>query len=134
MRTNSSTTVSGFTLLEVVVALAIVASTIYAGFFLINRIGANNELIQTKLLAHWVATNELALAELDQRKPENNQATEAIKEMYGLQFLVRSKASTEVRTSEDGDNFDIEILRIEVALADNPSEIINTLSLERESP
>ena len=134
MRTNSSAPVSGFTLLEVVVALAIVASTIYAGFFLVNRIGVNNELIQTKLLAHWVATNELALAELDQRKQENNQASEAITEMYGLQFLVSSKATTVVRTSEDGDNVDIEVLRIEVALADNPSEIINTLSVERESP
>ena len=133
MKTTSCKRVSGFTLLEVIVALAIVASTIYAGFFVVNRIGANNETIQTKLFAHWVATNELALAELTPNTSEENQTSEVVKEMYGLQFLVSRTVSTEMRQSEDGNNVDLEILRIEVALEDNPGEIINTLSIERES-
>jgi type II secretion system protein I len=81
----------GFTLVEVLVALVILASVLYAGSVGIRSAARQEEAQELRILAHWVASNaanEIAL----QSAPENEpwvppESRDAL--LYGRTFRVR---------------------------------------------
>lgn len=78
----------GFTLIEVVVALAILATTLYGGFFLLNRTTVNTYHLRDTVLANWVATNAYAVAILEGSTSEQEPPSTEPVMMYGEEFLV----------------------------------------------
>ena len=59
----------GFTLIEVLVALAIVAVALAAGMRAITQSADGASLLKARTLALWVAENRLALAQLEDPAP-----------------------------------------------------------------
>ena len=79
---------SGFTLIEVVVALAILATALYGGVFLLNRTTVNTYHIRDTVLANWVATNAFANAVLAGSDLDGELREEESVTMYGDTFLL----------------------------------------------
>ena len=61
---------SGFTLLEVLVALALVASALGGTMFVVRNAINQQSHLRQRLLAQWVADNALAQFRLEQPRPE----------------------------------------------------------------
>ena len=62
---TSSTHARGFTLVEILVALAIVAVALAAGMRALAQAADGASTLKTRTLALWVAQNRLALAQLE---------------------------------------------------------------------
>lgn len=60
---------AGFTLVEIMVALAIVAVALVAGFRSVAQSTDGAALLQKRTLALWVAQNQLAIAQLENQAP-----------------------------------------------------------------
>jgi general secretion pathway protein I len=60
----------GFTLFEVLVALAVAAVALTAAVHLIGVYVANSAKIQERVYAHWVASNLLVASQLDDPWPD----------------------------------------------------------------
>ncbi len=73
----------GFTLLEVLVALAIVAFALTATIKVTGEAAANASYLQNKTLAHWVALNQLAELHVMQRWPSPGSRSTGEDEMAG---------------------------------------------------
>jgi general secretion pathway protein I len=69
----------GFTLVEVMVALAVLAAAFAAGYRALGQSTGNVDLLKRRTLAQWVAQNQLALLQLDRSSllPTTGQAREA---------------------------------------------------------
>ena len=82
----------GFTLVEVLVALAILAVALAAGFRSVAQSADSATALKTRTLALWVAENRLALAQLETPPPppgqRDGQETQA-----GARFLWREAVS-----------------------------------------
>lgn len=84
---------AGFTLLEVLVALAIVAVALAAGSRLTgNAIGSTHEY-RERLLAQWVASNLLAEAQVDRLTAQIGE-TQGEADQGGRKFLWKKRVST----------------------------------------
>jgi general secretion pathway protein I len=97
---NSSIDTSrGFTLIEVMVALAIIAITLGA---LISTTGsqANSAgYLKQKTLAHWVALNEITRLQIDNTWPDLGDKKDSV-EMAGIEwFWTRTVKATEDKNS-----------------------------------
>lgn len=115
----------GFTLIEVVVALAILASTLYGGFFLLNRTTVNTYHLRDTVLANWVATNAYALAVLEGSSEEQQPTSMQSMIMYGQEFLVtlsREENSRDAAQAPVEDN-------VASGAADNPQALIAKLTI-----
>jgi general secretion pathway protein I len=55
----------GFTLVEVMVALTVLAVAFAAGYRVLGQSTNNAELLKRRALAQWVAQNQLALMQID---------------------------------------------------------------------
>jgi general secretion pathway protein I len=66
---------SGFTLVEVLVALAILAVALAAGFRSVAQTADSATVLKTRTLALWVAENRLAAAQLDVPAPASGERT-----------------------------------------------------------
>ena len=99
---------SGFTLVEILVALAVVAVALAAGMRAVAQSADAATLLKQRTLALWVAQNRLALAQLETPWPapgaRNGQATQA-----GAGFVWRESVSGTPNPS---------FRRIEIAVAD----------------
>jgi general secretion pathway protein I len=85
MRSESlqrSRSIGGFTLIEVLVALAIVAFGLIAVFGQLNQTVTAASYLRTKTLAHWIAMNRLSELRLSGAFPSASRASDDI-EMAG---------------------------------------------------
>ncbi|WP_377305040.1 type II secretion system minor pseudopilin GspI [Piscinibacterium candidicorallinum] len=69
MLLGSSRTVRGFTLIEVLVALAIVALALLAGLRAAGQLGENTRALNIRTMALWSADNRLAEIRLSGAQP-----------------------------------------------------------------
>lgn len=127
MRTPKS--LSGFTLIEVMVSLAILASALYGGFFLLNRTTVNTYHIRDTVLANWVATNAyanavLAGSDLDAELSEDEPVI-----MYGDTFLLT--VNEQDNPDEQSDDGYTSILTIQVAKPATPESLLENLVVYR---
>jgi general secretion pathway protein I len=111
---------SGFTLIEVLVAMAIVALGLTAVFMQVNQMLASSIYLQQKTLATWVAVDRITEIRLQAEYPKPGQTKDEI-EMGGIRWGYRV---TVAETPADN------LRRIDVAVfpADNPDSILATAS------
>jgi general secretion pathway protein I len=72
---------TGFTLIEILVALAVIAVALSAGLRALNQSAENANLLKQRTLALWVAENQLAMLQLSWELPpagtQTGEATQA---------------------------------------------------------
>ena len=111
---------SGFSLIEVVVAVAVIAIGLAATIKTVSSVGRNTALLNERIIATWVAQNAMAKFELgDDKNPEKD--TAGNEEMAGIEWYW----DKQVFETEDPD-----ILRIEISVRkedDQDSQIYATL-------
>jgi general secretion pathway protein I len=111
---------SGFTLLEVLVALVIVALGLMAAFGQVNQSLTVASRLRDKTLAHWVATNEMTKLRLLAEFPAIGSRSDEV-EMARTEWRYTIKV---VKTP-------VEALRrvdISVAFAERPDTVVTTLT------
>jgi general secretion pathway protein I len=119
---------SGFTLLEVLVALVIVALGLMAAFGQVNQSLTAASRLREKTLANWVAVNEMTrLRLLGEFPPLGTRSAEV--EMARTNWRYTTKV---VKTPVDA----LRRLDISVAYADRPDSVVTTLTgfLGRPAP
>ncbi len=117
---------AGFTLIEVMVALVIVALGMIAVNSQLNRYALTARYMEEKTLSSWVASNTLTLLSVDPEWPEIGDFDEEV-ELAGRLWLV----TVEVTATE------VENLRrvdVDVALTDQPEIILHRSSGFIEPP
>ena len=122
---------AGFTLLEVLVALAILATSMYAGMYLLNRSIANAGTVEEKISAHWVAQNALVQAELAGTELKELEISEQPVTMLGRKFLL-SVATEVLENSDDEAARDVDRVNvtIRVAPASEPSRPVEQITFD----
>lgn len=96
----------GFTLLEVLVALAVLAITLGALIKGGSEVATNGAYLRDKTLAQWVARNRVAELQLETQWPETG-SREGREEMAGREWFWRSAVS---------ETFDEDVRRLEVGV------------------
>jgi general secretion pathway protein I len=103
---------SGFSLIEVVVAVAVIAIGLAATIKTVSSVGRNTALLNERIVATWVAQNAMARFELgDEKNPEKESS--GSEEMAGIEWFW----DKEVFQTEDPD-----ILRIEFSVRKDDDE------------
>lgn len=113
----------GFTLVEVLVALAILAFVLTAGASAVRSGAQGAGALERRLFAHWVASDALTEARL--LPPE---ATEDAAPQRREVAFMRYRFAVETRTRELADTFLLET-RVEVRDAQAPGELLEALQL-----
>lgn len=120
MKTSESAgTASGFTLLEVLVALVIVGLGLIAVFNQVSQSLVAASLMRERTLAHWVAMNQLAELRLSGELPEVGERSDEV-EMAGTEWSY-------VLTFSDFGFDNIRQVDVSVSLADQPDRVITEL-------
>jgi len=108
----------GFTLLEVIVALAVIALGLIAAFNGVIQITSGTSYMRERTLASWVAMNELTRIRVGNTFPE-------VSESDGDVEFALSTYRWRARVSETGvDN--LRRIDMEISYVDSPDEIIST--------
>ena len=115
MRSDSAPS-SGFTLLEVVVALAVVTLGIIAAFNLVVQISTGSLQMKERTIAGWVASNEITRLRLSGEFPDVSQFDGDI-EFGGETYRWRATVS------ETGVE-DLRRIDIDISYVDNPDIVI----------
>ena len=104
MRTSNN--ISGFSLIEVVVAVAVIAIGLAATIKTVSSVGRNTALLNERIIATWVAQNAMARFELgyEENPEKDNSGSE---EMAGIEWFW----DKEVKETEDPD-----IMRVEISV------------------
>lgn len=103
---------SGFSLIEVVVAVAVIAIGLAATIKTVSSVGRNTALLNERIVATWVAQNAMARFELgDEQNPEKESS--GSEEMAGIEWFW----DKEVFQTEDPD-----ILRVEISVRKDDDE------------
>ena len=84
---------AGFTLVEVLVALAIVAVALAAGFRSVAQSADSATALKARTLALWVAQNRLAAAQLESPAPQTGERS-GNETQAGAAFIWRETVST----------------------------------------
>jgi general secretion pathway protein I len=108
----------GFTLLEVIVALAVIALGLIAAFNGIIQITSGSSYMRERTLASWVAMNELTRIRVSGTFPEVSESDGDVE--FGL-----STYRWRANVSETGVD-DLRRIDMEVAYVDTPDDIIAT--------
>ncbi len=120
MKTNrSKIQTKGFTLLEVLLAMAVFA---IAGVSLLGAAGnnfTNISRLETKMIANWVASNQLVTSSIDQAWPPKNNKKGQV-EMAGREWHWQQKV---VKTTDK----DMRAIVMEVRLAEDDEHAIASL-------
>jgi len=109
----------GFTLLEVLLAMAVFA---IAGVSLLGAAGnnfTNISHLETKMLANWVASNQLVETSLDQAWPPKNNKKGHV-EMAGREWYWQQKI---IKTTDK----DMRAIVMEVRLAEDDEHALTSL-------
>jgi general secretion pathway protein I len=117
---------SGFTLVEAMVALAIVALGMMAVNTQLNRYAVTTLYVEQKTLASWIASNRLTELSVSGQWPELGRSEEPI-EFAGQDWIARVEVSeTPVANLRRVD--------VAVVLASNPDSVIHHVSTLLEPP
>jgi general secretion pathway protein I len=117
---------SGFTLLEAMVALVIVALGMMAVNTQLNRYAVAASFVETKTLASWIATNQITALSVGNEWPGVGSEEEDV-EFAGRQWQCRIVVSeTDVQNLHRVD--------VEVVLADDPERVLHKVSGLVEPP
>lgn len=111
---------SGFTLLEVLVALVIVALGLMAAFGQVNQTLTVSSRLREKTLAHWVAVNEMTRLRLLAEFPAIGSRSDEV-EMARTTWRYTINV---VKTPLDA----LRRVDVSVALADRPDSVVTTLT------
>jgi general secretion pathway protein I len=116
----------GFTLLEAMVALVIVALGMMAVNTQLNRYVVAASFVETKTLASWIATNQITALSVGNEWPGLGSEEEDV-EFAGRQWRCRIVVSeTDVKNLHRVD--------VEVVLADDPERVLHKVSGLVEPP
>lgn len=110
----------GFTLLEVLVALVIVALGLIAAFGQVNQTLTTTSRLRDKTLAHWVAMNEMTRLRLLGEFPAIGSSSDEV-EMARMTWRYTIKV---VKTPMES----LRRVDISVSFADRPDAVVTTLS------
>lgn len=111
---------AGFTLLEVLVALVIVALGLLAAFGQINQTLTVATRLRDKTLAHWVAMNEMTRLRVLENAPALGRRSDEV-ELAGTNWRYTVKVvKTPVKALRRVD--------ISVVFADRPNAVVTTLT------
>lgn len=116
MRSDTGPASAGFTLLEVVVALAVVTLGIIAAFNLVVQISTGSLQMKERTIAGWIASNEITRLRLSGEFPEVSQFdgdTEFAGELYRWRATVSETGVDELRRID-----------MDVSYADDPDLVI----------
>ena len=118
--------VAGFTLIEVMVALVIVAFGMMAVHTMLNSYAAASVYTEQKTLASWIATNKLTELSIGPTWPPLGDSDEEV-EFAGRQWRCEIEvAETPVPNLRRVD--------VSVRLADDPERVVHTVSALIEPP
>lgn len=118
MMRERSSPAAGFTLLEVMVALVIVALGLMAAFGQVNQSLNAASRLRTMTLAHWIAVDQITRLRVLGEFPAIGSSSDEV-EMANTRWVYKTKVT----------KADLETLRVvdvSVALADTPDSIITT--------
>jgi general secretion pathway protein I len=110
----------GFTLIEVMVALVIVALGLLAAFGQVNQTLTTASRLRDKTFANWVALNQLTAQRLLGEFP-------AVGSSSGETEMGRAKWRYTVKI-ENTDFEDLRQINVSVAFADNPEQVVTSIS------
>lgn len=119
MREHSSRA-AGFTLLEVMVALVIVALGLMAAFGQVNQSLNAASRLRNMTLAHWIAVDQITRLRFLGEFPAIGTSSDEV-EMANTRWVYKTKVT----------KADLETLRVvdvSVALADSPDSVITTVT------
>lgn len=117
---------AGFTLIETVVALMIVALGMTAVYMQIGQYASNAIILQDKTLASWIGSNIVTELSLEADWPEIGDSEEEIEYASRIWHVTIEITETEVENLRRAD--------VSVALADRPERVIHTVSGLIEPP
>ena len=126
-RSQVSPSSAGFTLIETLVALAIVALGMTAVFMQVGQYSSSAIRMQDKTLASWIGSNIVTRESLQYEWPEVGESDEDIEQFAGRDWTVHI-----VVTATEVEN--LRRIDVEVSLADRPDRIIHTVSGLIEPP
>ena len=104
--------VRGFTLLEVLVALAVLALALAAAIRASGAYAGNQAYLQERTLAHWVARNALTELQLETQWPDTGERSDSAR-MADLDWEWRA-------TISDTPDEDLRRVEVEVWLGEKP--------------
>jgi general secretion pathway protein I len=110
----------GFTLIEVMVALVIVALGLLAAFGQVNQTLTTASRLRDKTFADWVALNQLTAQRLLGEFP-------AVGSSSGETEMGRARWRYTVKI-ENTDFEDLRQINVSVAFADNPEQVVTSIS------
>jgi general secretion pathway protein I len=110
----------GFTLLEVLVALVIVALGLIAAFGQVNQTLTTASRLRDKTIAHWVAMNEMTRLRLQGEFPAVGERSDEIEMARTTWRYTIKVVKTEMATFRRVD--------ISVSFADSPDAVVTTLT------
>jgi len=110
----------GFTLLEVLVALVIVALGLIAAFGQVNQTVTTASRLRDKTIAHWVAMNEMTQLRLKGEFPATGSRSDEVEMARTTWRYTIKVVKTEMASFRRVD--------ISVSFADQPDAIVTTLS------
>ena len=123
---NRAPAVRGFTLLEVMVALAIVALGMMAVHTQLSRYAVGATIIENKVLASWIASNRIAELGVAPQWPPLGQTRDEV-DYARRTWIWRTQVSeTPVENLRRVD--------VSVSLADQPEQVLHTVSGLIEPP
>ena len=116
----------GFTLLEVMIALAIVALGMMAVHTQLNRYAVGAAIIENKVLASWIASNRIAELSVAPQWPPLGQTQDEVDYAQRTWIWRTQVSETPVEN--------LRRLDVSVALADQPEQVLHTVSGLLEPP
>ena len=123
---DSTSRVRGFTLLEVMVALAIVALGMMAVHAQLNRYAVGAAIIENKVLASWIASNRIAELSVAPQWPPLGETLDEV------DFAQRTWVWRSRITETPVEN--LRRVDVSVSLANEPEQVIHTVSGLLEPP
>jgi general secretion pathway protein I len=117
---------SGFTLIEAVVALVIVALGMMALYMQLNQYALTATYMEEKTLASWIATNRLTELSIEQSWPEVGNEEDEVEFAGRAWHFTVEISDTQVPNLRRAD--------ISVSRADDPERIIHKVSTLLEPP
>ncbi|VAX09533.1 hypothetical protein MNBD_GAMMA26-321 [hydrothermal vent metagenome] len=114
MRTGSHKAEAGFSLLEVLVALAVLAIAMAALIEATGRSVSNQARLENKTVAHWVAQNQLALLRVADDTP-------ALGGQQGVEKMAGRTWDWQAQLSQTAD---LDVMRVEVEVRMEDEETV----------